>query len=86
VVNVGRGSTLDEAALLDALRGDRLGGAALDVFETEPLPADSPLWSERRVIVSPHAAGGRPVDPDGLLTENLALFTAGRPLRNTVTR
>ncbi|MGW6129687.1 phosphoglycerate dehydrogenase [Cellulomonas sp. NPDC055163] len=86
VVNVGRGSTLDEAALLDALRGDRLGGAALDVFETEPLPADSPLWSERRVIVSPHAAGGRPVDPGGLLTENLALFVAGRPLRNTVTR
>ena len=60
VVNVGRGATLDEAALLDALRSDRLAGAALDVFETEPLPADSPLWDEPRILISPHAAGGRP--------------------------
>ena len=60
VVNVGRGTTLDEAALLDALRSGRLAGAALDVFETEPLPADSPLWDEPRVLISPHAAGGRP--------------------------
>jgi phosphoglycerate dehydrogenase-like enzyme len=86
VVNVGRGSTLDEAALVDALRADRLGGAALDVFETEPLPPDSPLWAEPRVLISPHAAGGRPTDPGRLLSENLALFAAGRPLRNTVTR
>lgn len=86
VVNVGRGSTLDEAALLDALRAGRLGGAALDVFETEPLPAGSPLWSEPGVLISPHAAGGRPTDPGGLLSENLALFASGAPLRNTVAR
>ena len=60
VVNVGRGATLDEAALLDAVRAGRLAGAALDVFETEPLPADSPLWDEPRILISPHAAGGRP--------------------------
>jgi phosphoglycerate dehydrogenase-like enzyme len=86
VVNVGRGSTLDEAALLDAIRADRLGGAALDVFETEPLPADHPLWSEPRVLISPHAAGGRPTDPGTLLTANLGHLLAGRPLVNVVER
>jgi phosphoglycerate dehydrogenase-like enzyme len=86
VVNVGRGSTLDEPALLEALRSDRLGGAALDVFETEPLPADSPLWDEPRILISPHAAGGRPIGASDLLTENIAAFQAGRPLRNVVER
>ncbi len=86
VVNVGRGSVLDEAALLDAVRAGRLAGAALDVFETEPLPATSPLWDEPRILVSPHAAGGRPVGVDALLSENLAAFVAGRPLRNAVPR
>jgi phosphoglycerate dehydrogenase-like enzyme len=86
VVNVGRGATLDESALLEALRSDRLGGAALDVFETEPLPADSPLWDEPRVLISPHAAGGRPIGASELLTENLAAFHTGRPLRNVVER
>ena len=74
VVNVGRGATLDEAALLDALRSDRLAGAALDVFETEPLPADSPLWDEPRVLISPHAAGGRPRGAGELVAANLAAF------------
>ena len=86
VVNVGRGSTLDEAALLTALRAGRLGGAALDVFETEPLPTDSPLWDEPNVIISPHAAGGRPVNPAALVADNLAALLAGRPLRNVVAR
>jgi len=86
VVNVGRGATLDEAALLDALRADRLGGAALDVFETEPLPADSPLWDEPRVLISPHAAGGRPVGAGELITANLTAFLAGTELRNVVAR
>ncbi|HEY8719687.1 phosphoglycerate dehydrogenase [Pengzhenrongella sp.] len=84
VVNVGRGSTLDEAALVAALRAGRLGGAALDVFETEPLPADSALWDEPNVIVSPHAAGGRPVGAPALIEANLAALQAGRPLRNVV--
>jgi len=86
VVNVGRGATLDESALLDAVRAGRLAGAALDVFETEPLPADSPLWDEPRVLVSPHAAGGRPIGAGALLAENVAAFVEGRPLRNIVER
>ena len=86
VVNVGRGATLDETALLEALRSDRLAGAALDVFATEPLPADSPLWDEPRILVSPHAAGGRPVGASELVADNLAAFEAGRPLRNVVER
>ncbi|MGV8966954.1 MAG: NAD(P)-dependent oxidoreductase [Cellulomonas sp.] len=84
VVNVGRGSTLDEVALVQALRAGRLGGAALDVFATEPLPTDSPLWDEPNVIVSPHAAGGRPIGAAALVSENLAALIAGRPLRNVV--
>jgi phosphoglycerate dehydrogenase-like enzyme len=86
VVNVGRGSTLDEAALLDAVRGGRLAGAALDVFEDEPLPAGSPLWDEPRILVSPHAAGGRPLGAGALVTENVTAFLGGRPLRNVVER
>jgi phosphoglycerate dehydrogenase-like enzyme len=86
VVNVGRGSTLDQDALLAAIRGGRLAGAALDVFEREPLPADSPIWDEPRILVSPHAAGGRPVGAAALLEENLAAYLAGRALRNTVER
>ncbi|MEU4619912.1 phosphoglycerate dehydrogenase [Actinoplanes sp. NPDC023801] len=86
VVNVGRGTTLDENALLTAIRSGRLGGAALDVFDTEPLPADSGLWDEPNVIISPHAAGGRPLGASDLLTENLAAFVAGTPLRNVVSR
>jgi len=86
VVNVGRGSTVDTDALLAALRGGRLGGVALDVFETEPLPADSPLWDEPDVLISPHAAGGRPVGADRLIAENLRALLAGTPLHNVVER
>jgi phosphoglycerate dehydrogenase-like enzyme len=86
LVDVGRGSTVDEAALLAALRSGRLGGAALDVFETEPLPPASGLWDEPNVIISPHAAGGRPLGAEALIEENLANFRAGRPLRNLVDR
>jgi phosphoglycerate dehydrogenase-like enzyme len=86
LVNVGRGATLDEAALLDAVRAGRLGGAALDVTETEPLPASSPLWDEPNIIVSPHAAGGRPLGAPDLILSNLEAFRAGRPLRNVVDR
>ncbi len=84
LVNVGRGATVDEAALLDALRGGRLAGAALDVFAAEPLPPGSGLWDEPNVIVSPHAAGGRPIGAAGRISENLAAFRAGRPLRHPV--
>jgi phosphoglycerate dehydrogenase-like enzyme len=86
VVNVGRGATLDEAALLEAIRSNRLGGAALDVFETEPLPAESGLWDEPNVIITPHAAGGRPIGAAARIAENLAALREGRPLRHVVTR
>jgi phosphoglycerate dehydrogenase-like enzyme len=86
VVNVGRGATLDQDALLAAVRRGTLAGAALDVFEREPLPADSPIWDEPRILVSPHGAGGRPIGAGALLEENLAAYLAGRPLRNTVER
>ncbi|GAA1635469.1 phosphoglycerate dehydrogenase [Actinoplanes couchii] len=86
LVNVGRGSTVDEAALLAAIRAGDLAGAALDVFETEPLPSSSPLWDEPGVIITPHAAGGRPEGASDLLTANLAAYVTGAPLRNVVDR
>jgi phosphoglycerate dehydrogenase-like enzyme len=87
LVNVGRGTTLDEAALVAALREGRLAGAGLDVTETEPLPADSPLWDLENVLLSPHTAAlstkenERIVD---LFCDNLRRFQAGEPLRNLV--
>jgi phosphoglycerate dehydrogenase-like enzyme len=57
--NVGRGSTVDERALLEALRSGRIGDAYLDVFETEPLPVDSPFWTLPNCFITPHTAGGR---------------------------
>ncbi len=57
LINVGRGPQVDESALLDALRARRIGGAALDVFDPEPLPADSPLWSLDNLLITPHTAG-----------------------------
>jgi phosphoglycerate dehydrogenase-like enzyme len=86
VVNVGRGATLDESALLAAVRSGQLGGAALDVTETEPLPPSSPLWDEPNIIISPHAAGGRPLGAAELIRSNLAALRSGRPLRNVVDR
>ena len=70
LVNVGRGSTVDEDALVDALRGGELAGAALDVTRTEPLPVDSPLWDLPNVILTPHAAGGRPLGAAALIVAN----------------
>ena len=87
LINVGRGELVDEAALVDALRTGALAGAALDVFEREPLPTSSPLWALPGVIVSPHmsadAAGWRESLAD-LFLDNLRRWCAGRPLRNVV--
>ncbi len=80
VVNVGRGSTIDEDALVDALRAGRLGGAALDVFVTEPLPSDSPLWDAPNTILTPHVAGGRPLGVGEAVRANVRHFLRGEPL------
>ncbi|HEV7187279.1 MAG TPA: phosphoglycerate dehydrogenase [Blastococcus sp.] len=86
VINVGRGATVDEPALVAALEGGRIAAAALDVTETEPLPADSPLWEAPNLLLTPHAAGGRPVGADDLINANLTALLAGRELRNVVNR
>jgi phosphoglycerate dehydrogenase-like enzyme len=85
-VNVGRGATVDEEALVAALREGRLAAAALDVTETEPLPAESPLWDAPRLVLTPHAAGNRPQGASRLVQQNLESLRAGRPLRNVVER
>lgn len=86
VVNVGRGTSVDEAALAAALKAGTIGGAALDVFETEPLPEASALWNAPNLIVSPHAAGGRPQGAEALIADNLRRFLAGQLLRNIIER
>lgn len=80
LVNVGGGGVVDETALIDALDGGRLAGAALDAFETEPLPNDSPLWRMPNVIVSPHTAGLSPKENEriiALFAEDLDRYLAG---------
>lgn len=86
-VNVGRGGVVDEAALVERLRDGTLAGAALDVFEREPLPADSPLWTLPNVIVSPHSAALVTAEPERVLElfiDNLGRYLEGEPLRNQV--
>jgi len=85
-VNVGRGATVDEAALQVALRDGTIAGAALDVFATEPLPEDSPWWGVPNLILTPHAAGGRPQHAEELIEANLDALRTGAPLRNLVER
>ncbi len=89
VVNISRGQVIDEDALISALRSNHLGGACLDVFATEPLPAGSPLWAMDNVIISPHSASTVAAE-NGLITElftdNLQRWLAGLPLRNVYDR
>lgn len=87
VVNVARGQLLDESALADAVRAKTLGGAILDVFTTEPLPPESPLWAMPNVIITAHTSGFRAGHFDAvieLFSENLQRFAQGQPLLNVV--
>lgn len=84
LVNVGRGTTVDEAALVAALRSGRLAGAALDVTAVEPLPESSPLWDEPAVLITPHIASDRPQGVNEFLARQVAALAAGEPLRNVL--
>jgi len=88
-ISAGRGQTVDEAALLKVLRERRIAGAALEVFQTEPLPAESPFWDLPNVFITPHI-GGYVIEYEDfimpLIVDNMRLFLAGRPgeMRNIV--
>jgi phosphoglycerate dehydrogenase-like enzyme len=87
LVNIGRGPVLDEEALIDALRSGRLRGAALDVFATEPLPPNSPLWELDNVILSPHTAAQSIHENERiveLFADNLRRYLAGEELRSRI--
>lgn len=87
IVNVGRGTVIDEAALLRALDEGQVGFAALDVFAVEPLDASSPLWTHPAVVISPHTAALDPREERRiaeLFADNATRFLDGRPLRNRV--
>ncbi len=89
IFNIGRGPIIDERALIEALRQGRIAGAGLDVFETEPLPPDSPLWGMPNVLATAHYAGATPRYGERLweiFLDNLARYVRGEPLRNVVTR
>lgn len=85
IINVGRANLIDHAALSDALHADRLGGAVLDVFDSEPLPADSTLWETPNLSITAHVAAishPRLIAP--LFVENYRRFTSGQPLQGQV--
>lgn len=89
IVNIGRGEVIDEAAMIEALRAGRLGGAGLDVFEKEPLPPDSPLWDMENVILTPHMSGANKDYMEmasALFADNLRRFDKGEALLNMVDR
>ena len=87
LVNTARGGLVHETDLLEALRSRKIAGAALDVFEREPLPPESELWGMENVLLTPHISGGTPrymeraVD---LFCDNLRRYLASEPLRNVV--
>jgi len=87
LINVARGDLIDEAAMVEALVQGRIAAAGLDVFATEPLPPESPLWTLKNVIISPHVAGCSPRYDDYVMeifTENLSRYLQGQPLLNEV--
>jgi len=89
LINIGRGPLVDQDALIEALRSKAIGGAALDVFEEEPLPEDSPLWGMSNVIATPHNSWSTPhmkIREAALFLDNLGRYLRGDPMRNVVDR
>src|SRR5262245_59804882 len=87
LINIGRGAIVDLADLVEALREGEIAGAGLDVFETEPLPAEHPLWKMENVILTPHVAGYSPRIAErhlGVLLDIIRRFREGEGLRNVV--
>lgn len=87
LINIARGAIVDEPALIAALQSGSIAGAALDTFEREPLPAESPLWTLPNVLISPHSSGSSPRSTDrvvDLFIDNLQRFVTDQPLRNVV--
>ena len=89
LVNVGRGSAIDQDALMDALNAGRLAGAALDVMTPEPLPADHPLWTTKNLLITPHVAGNMTLGYTcnktvSMLCDDLENYAEGRPLKHLV--
>ena len=87
LVNIGRGTLIDQEALIQALRERRIGGAGLDVTEPEPLPKDSPLWEFPNVIITPHASGFSPTNGQRhfkIFYDNLHCYFQNKPLKNLV--
>jgi phosphoglycerate dehydrogenase-like enzyme len=87
IMNIARGAIVDEPAMIEALQAKRIGGAALDVFTTEPLPRESPLWKLENVIITPHHSGSSPRVAErtlALFAENLRRYKAGEQLINRV--
>jgi phosphoglycerate dehydrogenase-like enzyme len=91
VVNVGRGTAIEQSALMGALESGHLAGAALDVMDPEPLPVDHPLWSAKNLIITPHVSGNMTLDytcnaiVDSFCAD-LKRYAAGQPLKNIVNR
>ena len=89
VVNIGRGSAIDEKALAENLESEKLAGAALDVFATEPLPKDSPLWNTKNLLITPHVAGNLTVEYTldtnvTMFLEDLVNYAEGKPLKHAI--
>ena len=91
VINVGRGSAIDQPALVEALNEERIAGAALDVMVPEPLPADDPLWNAKNLVLTPHTSGNLTLgytceNNVDLFCTDIANYAAGRPLAQLVDR
>jgi phosphoglycerate dehydrogenase-like enzyme len=87
LIDVSRGGVVRESALIEALRAGRLKGAALDVFEAEPLPAENPLWGMENVIITPHCSSvdeGWALRSIEMLCDNIDRWKRGEPLANVV--